>query len=402
MENLEGKYFEKVITALQNAKKEERFLMRPEFRQSLRANLLSGSVSAVDQSGFDWSELVLKWKYLFGAVPVLAVLTIVAVNFYNRPVEIKTVPSFIESSYQSEKDAVSNEKTFSDLTQTSQLKTFSAALVMPPAEYLNKKAVNAQIVEDGVNKIDSITTDSSLNSPTLEEAALKIKPVDLKIDQYDLSNTNQQIILKETRFNDLDLNQKGELSEVERELPIKSVESLENSRLEQSGRIENNAKIENEQKIEQPVNLNLNEQKTFYVTDESAYSSNEKISQEEVLSQDSDEMSDDFIDPQLEINSSSSNYLVAPVVTGLQITPKYLLEERIKMSESVNRSEFLPVIMSSFSSYNGALSEDYYIEVSFFEDGNLKATLFQFGKVEKILIINKNSGQWEVVTEISQ
>jgi hypothetical protein len=337
---------------------------------------------------------------LFGAVPVLAVLTVVVVNFYNRPVEINTVPSFTESNYQSEKDLVSEGKPFSDSTQTSQLKTFSAALVMPPAEYINKKAVNTQIVEDGLNKIDSITTDSSLNSPTMEEAALKIKPVDLKIDQYDLSNTNQQIILKETRFNDLDLNQKGELSEVERELPIESVESLENSRLEQSGRIENNVKIENEQKIEQPVNLN--EQKTFFVTDESPYSSNEDISQEEVLTLDSDEMSDDFIDPQLEINSSSSNYLVAPVVTGLQITPKYLLEERIKMSESVNRSEFLPVIMSSFSSYNGALSEDYYIEVSFFEDGNLKATLFQFGKVEKILIINKNSGQWEVVTEISQ
>ena len=151
METIEGKYFENVINKLQKAKADELIFPRESFVAGLRTSLLDRAAAPSEK--LDWSDVVLRWRYALGAVPVLAVLAIVVLNISNTPVSplippLEPMTSQIQSVSVPQASVYSlsiggNEAMsdsagalYSRKAQNFEIVTFSSASVMPPADVL--------------------------------------------------------------------------------------------------------------------------------------------------------------------------------------------------------------------------------------------------------------------------
>lgn len=387
MENLDGKFFEKTITALQNAKKGEQYLLRPAFRDNLRQQILARAVLMPQESnGFDWSELVLRWKYVLGAVPVLAVLSIVAINFASMKVDLPQNDVIKENTNLLEGTDLqtSNKAAVSDLV------TFSAASVMPPDELLKKSQKN--IV--GNNAIDQ---GKSTENPQLilDSVNVEILNKEVPVYKYDLNNDKQNLV-----NSDVSKAKKVPETTKENNYSYQKTEQLDqNIPLEQSGRVESSAKIEETV----PAGVEMNKQ-MIMPTEIQTQQTNllKEVVVPEIKTLNINENStDQYINPSMEINQISDSVNLNKVVSGVQLKNKYLEMDRIDYPEKDNKN-VLEAVMSAFANYNGLLSDDYHIDAVNLEDGTIKATLYQNGQVEKIILFRNDTGRLVVVTEISR
>lgn len=386
MENLEAKYFEKTISALQNAKKEEQYLMRNDFRDKLRVQLIEKAALISHESTFDWSEFVLRWKYAFGAVPVLAVLTIVAVNFSNRSIDLPKSDSLSENSLMLQQVQFSEENPENN-SLNNDLVTFSAVGVMPPAELLERKNEQYDNVANSVEKESEIIfpIDQKVNDLTITNTEVTVfsYEIDKLVDAIDSYNLNKKVEL----INEPDV-EKNHNTEV-KDFP-----------LEQFGRVEQNAQInmliqdnvDSKSEGDLQGNIEMNAATEPLV---------ENVLEQETESLDlSLNVNENYVDANLEINQSVSKSVMSSPDFALQVAPRYLEKSRVVFVDYPVEDGLLSYVMTIFSSYNGLLSDDYQIEVLKLEDGLVKATLYQFGKPEKIVFMEELKGGWTVVTEI--
>jgi hypothetical protein len=82
-----------------------------------------------------------------------------------------------------------------------------------------------------------------------------------------------------------------------------------------------------------------------------------------------------------------------------QYMPQYLTKDRIVYRGS-DSEKVIAAVMKGFADRNGTLSPDYNIQIMLLENGNYKATLFEYGKVKEVLVMTWIDGQLSVVTEI--
>lgn len=394
MENLDGKFFEKTITALQNAKKGEQYLLRPAFRDNLRQQILARAALIPQESNsFDWSELVLRWKYVLGAVPVLAVLSIVAINFANIKVDLPQDGVIKENtSLSQEADLkVSNKAVVlnNEAPVVSDLVTFSAASVMPPDELLKKSQKN--IVGNSVDQ-DKSTVNPQL---ILDSVNVQILNKEVPVYKYDLNNGKQDLVVSDG----VKIEKVPQVIQENEHIDQKTEQLNQNVPLEQSGRVENSAKVQ--ENI--PVDIDMTKQMVLPAelqTQQMTLLEDTAVPEAKTLKV-NETSTEQYINPSMEINQISDSVSLNKVVSGVQLANMYLEMDKIEYPERDSK-QVLEAIMSAFANYNGLLSDDYRIDALKLEDGTIKATLYQYGQVEKIILFRNDTGRFVVVTEISR
>lgn len=394
MENLDGKFFEKTITALQNAKKGEQYLLRPAFRDNLRQQILARAALIPQESTpFDWSELVLRWKYVLGAVPVLAVLSIVAINFANIKVDLPQDGVIKENtSLSQEADLkVSNKAVVlnNEAPVVSDLVTFSAASVMPPDELLKKSQKN--IVGNSVDQ-DKSTVNPQL---ILDSVNVQILNKEVPVYKYDLNNGKQDLVVSDG----VKIEKVPQVIQENEHIDQKTEQLNQNVPLEQSGRVENSAKVQ--ENI--PVDIDMTKQMVLPAelqTQQMTLLEDTAVPEAKTLKV-NETSTEQYINPSMEINQISDSVSLNKVVSGVQLANMYLEMDKIEYPERDSK-QVLEAIMSAFASYNGLLSDDYHINAVKLDDGTIKATLYQYGQVEKIILFRNDTGRFVVVTEISR
>lgn len=95
-----SKYFADVIAKLLAAKRKENIVIDEDFKTQLRANVMGGNVNSVgemeglggdDKERFDWGGLFYRWRLVFGIVPAVLVVAVVAAQVMSmQPVDIES------------------------------------------------------------------------------------------------------------------------------------------------------------------------------------------------------------------------------------------------------------------------------------------------------------------------
>ncbi|MCC7432138.1 hypothetical protein IT412_01290, partial [Candidatus Peregrinibacteria bacterium] len=318
MENLDGKFFEKTITALQNAKKGEQYSLRPAFRDNLRQQILARAALIPQESNsFDWSELVLRWKYVLGAVPVLAVLSIVAINFASMKVDLPQDGVIKENTNLSQEAdlKISNKAVVlnNEAPVVSDLVTFSAASVMPPDELLKKNQKN--IVGNSVDQ-DKPTVNPQL---ILDSVNVQILNKEVPVYKYDLNNGKQDLEVSDG----VKVEKVPQFIQENEHIDQKTEQLNQNVPLEQSGRVENSAKVQENL----PVDIDMTKQMVLPA---------EVQAQQMTLLEDTavpeaktlkvnETSTDQYINPSMEINQISDSVSLINVFSGVQFANKYLV-----------------------------------------------------------------------------
>ena len=108
---------------------------------------------------------------------------------------------------------------------------------------------------------------------------------------------------------------------------------------------------------------------------------------------------DMYINPILEREHSVRDFSVDLSDVGFVLSPQYLEEVRVYF-QGEERSELWSVLSNEFELRNGNLSNDYQIVVLKLEDGNYKAVLFEYGLVQRVLILGYRAEGLVVLTEL--
>ncbi len=401
MENLDNKYFETVIMALKKAKANQKIEIRPDFKASLRAGIEKQALSMNAVDKVDWADWILRYKYILGGVPVLAVLTLVAVNALNFQVKMPKGEMVPSSSVP-----VITESTVvqSGLNQTDayaakpKIKTFSADLVMPPEEYLQKRLsvsdVQGVVVQTGADTNVNATEYMFLDGANVQlkfgttqdngDSAAATAPV--QADPAEADPVEQNLQTREL--------QDSSATSVSA-IPVVPAQPV--VREEQSGRVEESGTVDQPVSAEQPV-----EQQTVApvlsttvqtLTKSQPLTETTKTVLPEVRTE-----SVDYINPVIEQNQTAPKMTIQYRTLNVD-TPQFLAADRIYLT-STERDTVVNVVMKGLSSRNGNLSSDYYVHVIPLENNTYKATLYEFGQVKQVLILAERDGRLSVVTEL--
>lgn len=415
MEKLDGKYFENTIAALKKARGEESIQIDPSFSSKLRLSIIDKAANLTVSPKFDWADLVLKYKYVLGGVPVLAVLTIVAINALNYQVKMPAnLTPESDGLAQNTLTKVPATETAADTTESKpSIITFSADLVMPPAEFLNKPPTAS--TEDTVPAADI----SNARENKLPYLFLAMEMPSLEISTL---LTTKQGASGQADLQDNAIVQKGIITDTAdsaqkaQNLIIAQEEALrqeQNERVEQSGTALP-APL-SEQKIEdgQTADVETASQTTSAISTKSLPLTTDAVEPvtgelpatlavpltlttlPEVRMQ-----TVQYINPVEEMNQSVDKTNSQYSRSLDMVMSHYLTGDRIIYSGN-DRAQVVQAILEGFSARNGVLSSDYSIEVKKLEDESFKATLFEYGRVKEVLILAFRDGKLVVVTELA-
>lgn len=435
MEKMEGKYFENTINKLKEAKDAERIEMRGEFKSNLRAGL-------VEEAGMlpiktDWSDAVLRWKYLFGAVPALAVLTIVAANFANLQVKmpaVELIPQDIGQNVSSGVPAntvVRNENNNKvEPAQSSGIVTFSSALVMPPADVLARARAGNQLESEtptfsseGIQPVQNNYQSQPLSFLDNPNNSIKLNPPKTDLFTFDLKNTEPTVVTIVPSLPQADVLPPTNIVPVQPNLVGPSVSTIPADNVSQTDnsiRSENNARVESSQKIETvPVsqitqtppqtagNNNVQTdvaaptavvQKAVVVpinlvnVDAAKLANTTEIKPLETLTTPPSQipsLMDVYVNP-------VSEAMVKPEDVNLALDASRIIYD------GMDKPLINALVLKELQDKNGNLSSDYYVKVGKTEDGKLKISLFEFGQVKEIIFMGGDAnGQFKTVTVIN-
>ena len=439
MEKLEGKYFENTINKLKEAKHSENIEMRSEFKTKLRAGLVERA--AIIPVTTDWSDLILRWKYLFGAVPALAVLTIVAINAGNFQVKMPSTELIPKAEVNEvSKNSTLNSQAIPDVElsgvdQNDKIVTFSAALVMPSADALAKARAGEQLT------LESLPTsiESGVASPNADQLQplnflsdtnfIKLNLPKLDVFSFDTINNGKITVstpnltmpkeLPATSDTLVKQNLNGPSVVV---IPINNVTPIDSM-----ARQENNARLEIGQKVAEPVFVNPNQALSTSTESNQTVQTNVVVPTASVQNMSTpinivnaglnpattmvtpSTDSAKVMTENLYINSAGEALIMNSRLNLNNVTESmstfsamtYLDNSRI-IYEGIDKPLITAMVMKEFGNRNGNLSGDYYIKVVGLEDGKVKISLFEFGKVKQIVFLQKDfSGDYKAVTVIN-
>jgi hypothetical protein len=471
MENLEGKYFENVIAALKKAREQQEFVVRSDFKSSLRAEMQARafSMSKQERDVDNWADWILRNKFVFGGVPVLAAVALVAVNSMNWgniqiPMD-QIAPDSMVSVYQADSvnenssgDDVSviHEDQVSDvnvITKTdvqekngSKIVTFSAELVMPPAEVLANRFVYVSLeTEVSKNAIqEDISTQKANESSNVTYTfmenvsdSVKIVSPDFVSNSYYPWSSSESFSAPVRVFSEVfQMNSYTEesLSFVENEHSGELGGSLNNEesgeiRSENSGQIDFSMPTESEIIVSDelpPVEqTTLPETEAVEVVDDSSDplpqsessdapenlndTQSVLIDNQEVLS--TDVLNDDVgLIPVVNLDQATFVNRVEGVESVLPSIPlpaeiAAIVVQSVEVGDRIvyegeNRSMIVGAVLEELVTFEQKLSDDHYVVVELMRGGSYKATLFEKGQVSRAWIITETKGEYHVVTEI--
>jgi hypothetical protein len=458
MEHLESKYFERVTAALKQARDSQKIEMNEDFRRSLRARLEQRALLFSEQPAEpSWVEWVLRSRYLLGGVPVMAALVLVTMAALNHNVPLDS-QMLAETGQTGEQKKVetefSTEMPVEEPTAQSRLVTFSAELVMPPAEVL--AAREAQLKGETVwPELPAETTvsseseyyfwDGSLSSvlsvPLFENEQPAVTasqlPTEVAEPQVVQVPPSEQTIVTMVRLIE-PVNQNVS--------PEQTTQSIQPMPPEANGRLTDDSSIAPEAEplpaVSQPVQedtLSTEDAATVFtqpVTSsqpELTTIANQTVVQEQQLPQNSEivpvssvQVPDAYIvvDPAAgtfeKIEATELNVETAdsqpeesilpinldsfqPVSTDMQVSEvdnQLLLAERIYFRGEL-REKLVRAVMLALAGRDGTLSRDYYVNIVAFPDNTYRATLYEHGNAKTLLVIGDQRGEYRVITQVN-
>jgi hypothetical protein len=412
MENLDNKYFETVIMALKKAKATQKIEIRPDFKAKLRSEIESRALSMNAPEQTDWSDLILRYKYILGGVPVLAVLALVAVNALNFQVKMPKTQIVPVTGTVSESSAVQSGQTDLSSPETSvlqpKIKTFSADLVMPPAEYLENRGGAVSPTQTGTGEISAAISTGNSSYMFLDGLKVQLKYGEItakQLPQSSVSTPVQQEVTQNIPAEEIVLpEENGQKTLLTSESALSETPAEKAARLELSGRVEQSGTVTTEHagEIIPDAAQTADTLKTDTATQTQLPTVQPLIQAVPVPAVSLPEVRTESVNY---INPVEEQKLVAPKMTiqtrTLNVeTPQFLSSDRIYFDGSAERATVVEVVLKGLSSRNGNLSNDYYVNVVPLENGTYKATLYEFGQVKQVLILAQRDGKLMVVTEL--
>ena len=213
MDNLDVKYFERVISELKKLRAEDdSILISQNFKGSLREGLLAKAKEMKQEElSFDWLSFLKKWKYTFGAVPALAVMTIVAVNMNNYQLKMQGseyIPQQIADNASVKTSVVESDAALKSVRSVNdpEIVTFPAEKALPSNEVLEKyfaeknsagEMVEAQQINSGVEVLPKA------NLKLKTENIGEVKIANPKIDTYSFDFSGHEDALPKSRMADV-------------------------------------------------------------------------------------------------------------------------------------------------------------------------------------------------------
>lgn len=439
MEQLEGQYFEKTISSLKQAKAREQIEIRPEFKAQLRVALENRIAMQMDEpvsNGVNWAETVLRFKYLFAGVPVLAVLVIVATNFNNWQVKIpnqQIVPVVNQESISPKQSSQSNLvdidslpnkiNTLDGIDLNPKIVTFSADSVMPPADVLNQSRQNY-----------SEQTPQSENAPEVFSKQLEQSSPEVKLTTPDISiynfttNDASQIVegaLPVSNNNATFVQENPVItfafpeSDQNNNISASNLNNQDLAPTELNGRVEDHGIVQ----TTAPATAAGDSAGSLPVVEQSSVENVTPLEvqqsvQESTEPQQPQAMAMKIASPVIVQDSSAETYIDSaqertqlPVANSdlrvdafaaTSMVPVFLEPSRIYFKgEERERVNVVNALMDGLAKDNGSLSSDYYINVIKVKDGQFKAVLFEYGQVKKVLILGFREGKLVVLTQIN-
>lgn len=433
MENLDGKYFENVIAALKKEKERENFVVRENFHAELRDGLQKHIINMVEPSVHtaDWVEWVLRNKFLFGGVPTLAVVALVAYNSLGWgnvvvptnqiiPETQVSVMSSVDQGATQENSVIGDKLSVIEPENVQEepvygIKTFSADLVMPPDEILSRRfSVSAEMLnENNKNDIEITETPSYQFMEKTSVDAVKISAPDINVNSYYPWSDNSISQVPIRVFT-------GVLPVVKQPVSTNTSKPDYKGYSPQStlppvlGREEKSGQVVVEQTVtETPVDTAKYTQSDATVTQinnsgelggqiQSTLPTVENIQTTQLTTSvpvTRGYMVQDVLGSQtLFINPVEEFAKVSDIkeVTRTQLTET---QDRF-VYEGANRNALVAVVSEELALFETPLSDDHYVVIEKILEGSYKATLFEKGKVSRIWIITEQRGVYRIVTEI--
>jgi len=102
------------------------------------------------------------------------------------------------------------------------------------------------------------------------------------------------------------------------------------------------------------------------------------------------------------INDQNTTATVNPILNSslTYIEGAGLVLDKTRIHYSGKDSDLVSTVVSKeFALRNGNLSNDYYFEVTRLDDSTLKISLFEFGRIKKVVIMKLVDGKYQTVTE---
>lgn len=414
MEQLDNKYFERVIAALKEAKAQQNIEINDSFRQSLRSSLVDRALQMEAPPTPGWADFVLNNRYLFGGVPVFAALVLVAMAALNNKVPVVNEQLIAETPTVVTQSNVP-EAAITETTVPVGIQTFSADLVMPPADVLaarerylagettvpytffDKAGQEVQI------KLPALpTTTKTIPTTTVEV----VTPIESGKGSVVVEDVPPVIVVPVQEPVIVPKENNGKVVEVPPVIPAES-----------SGKVVVEPVYQEPKATEQPV------VQTVKTTDAVVPIINTTpvvISPVVTPTVITPVTTPVTTAPTVEVKSQpvevvpalSNEYLntvelqteVAPKV-NLQYTLTAMPDTQILAADRIyysgnNRDALVAVVLDSLKTRAGTLSRDYYVNVVKFVDGTYRATLYEYGKAKQLLVIAEQRGGLKVVTEV--
>lgn len=387
MERLEGKYFENTIAALKKVKNAENFELNPAFKAKLRAEL-TGSANLLTENVEEGGllDLVGRFKYLFGAVPMLAVFVLVFAQFSNWQVKVPTEqikPDEIKNNL------LTNTQPFETLeTKSPSIETFSADLVMPPQDVLEK--MWAEQSNSSQAQPEFKTVEKPVKS-SVELPQLKIKDPQIEVSGSDSLKESQSTFVQATSFvvpaDDT----------IPAETNLANTEPTQNALpIEQQGRVEDSGKV-----VEPPVptlmmqvtNVAPTEAQTLIEPEQPANLNQLDIAAESKITDTVNELAVTQKEATTQMTDEVSN-------RAMMVVPVNLSADKV-VYQAENRKQIVYSVLKTFADRDGNLSNDYTINVVAREDGTYKAVLFELGRVTKVVVFTYTDEKLVVLTELN-
>lgn len=429
MENLEGQYFEKVVSTLKKAKKSENINIRAEFKDELRDKLMkqANGLMLEDQQDSSFFDFILKYKYIFAGVPVLAVMALFSISLFDLKVKIpneQVIPIAYEvgeintqNFNNLEKIENFNSPSIIDVSENNEsgnIKTFPAEMVMPSEEALLMAKERMQ-----KNEAKEILD----NQFTFEFGASG-----LYLPFYTIDEVNQDKTKIEMKNDEL-LTQKPMIiysypSNIKTSIEYKSngvemLNSLENGGM--TKKITKPNELFNDEQVnstDNAVMLKMDNDLTEVLNFNSgALMDSEKNDTQKVIEKERfDEMKNLNFDQKLGLNINANLNTVNEKINlnsnflnlnkPLQINNQLLNQGLFKFdnthifTEIKINQELLTLVSEAFQNEKEHLGENYYIFVNLIGEKQYKAVLFINDKIKNSVVIGERDGKLVVLTQV--
>lgn len=469
MEHLDSKYFERVIAALRQARDSQTIEINENFKRTLRARIEERAMMPLETAEPNWVEWVLRSRYVLGGVPVMAALVLVtmaALN-HNVPMDSQMLAETGEVNEGRVLDAQADlllsqpavtmtrsqqDSAFSpDVNAERRLETFSAELVMPPAEVMAAREAYLRALESGPDQLEmtqmpnTVKTvpsspaysffEGAINSilnipvPQTEEpvSAVRVEKTMLQTVSTDPVPANATVttpvpaesygqIVPPTVVEVIPM--KGEI-EVSKEQTKPSMPSEASGKLVEPDPQADTVMTPTQMAATQPLSspatvstpapLSTPVLPEAYMVVDPAKGTFEKISVAPVPP--AETMSPAVVEPALEEVSLEAvspintfdlrSEPLAPLLESVEVDNQPLLAERIYFRGEL-REKLVRAVMLALAGRDGNLSRDYYVNIVASSDGTFRATLYEHAKSRTLLVIAaQRTGEYRVITQVN-